>query len=121
VKVPLVEEAGMWSAPSWSPAVIMPDGRRESAIVFGVAQMPRDSQNSRYDLYIADRDGSNRRRIFPPQGWEGLVAPDLAWAPDGRQFALAYEGNLYLIEALDGVWHQLTGDGHSGQPRWDGG
>lgn len=119
LQVPIVSEAGMWSAPAWSPTIIAGE-KRESLIAYGVARLPRDSQNSRYDLYVMDRDGSNRRKVFPPEKWEGLVAPDLAWSPDGRLLVLAYEGNLYMIDIHSGTWNQLTADGHSGQPRWAG-
>lgn len=120
VGVKIAPEAGMWAAPSWSPVYRHGDGTRDSSIAYGVARLPLDSHNSRYDLFVMDRDGSNRIRLFPPAGREGLVAPDLSWSPDGRQLVLAHEGNLYLLTPRTGSWAQLTGDGHSAQPRWAG-
>ena len=119
LQVKVLGEAGMWAEPDWSPAA-PDDGVSDSWITFGKARIPRDSQNSRYDLYAMDRDGSNRQKVFPPAGWEGLVAPDLSWSPDARQLAIAYEGNLYLIDVVVNEWVQLTADGQSGQPRWSG-
>lgn len=119
-KVPLAPDVGMWTAPAWSPARLLPDGERESTIAFGVALSPRSSQDSRYDLYVMDRDGSNRRKLFPPADLPGLVAPDLAWSPDGRQMVIAHQGHLYLLGLDNGSWQQLTADGQSGQPRWRG-
>jgi len=116
LQVTAAPEAGMWAAPVWSPSTS--DGKGASAIAFGVARIPNDSQNSRYDLFLMDRDGSNQRRVFPPAGQEGLVAPDLAWSPDGRSMIVAHEGNLFLVDAVNGEWRQITGDGHSGQPTW---
>ncbi len=116
----LVEGAGMWAAPAWSPLGPRADGRPESRIVYGLARLPRDSGNSRYDLYAADSDGSDRRRLFPPEEVEGLVAPDRAWSPDGRRLVIAHEGNLYLLDVGDGEWQQLTSDGQGAQPRWAG-
>jgi len=120
LQVVLAPEAGMWAAPAWSPPDRRVLGRHENRIAYGVARLPRDSQNSRYDLYIMDRDGSNRVQVFPPDGWEGLVAPDRAWSPDGRLLALSHEGNLYLLDPETGEWSQLTSDGSSVQPRWAG-
>jgi len=120
VQALMAEEAGMWAAPHWSPARAAADGRAESFIVYGVARNPRDSHSSRYDLYVMDRDGSNRMRIFPPAGWEGVVAPDLAWSPAGWQLAVAHDGHIYLVDALTAEVTQLTADGHSAGPRWAG-
>ncbi len=120
VRVPLAPDVGMWTAPAWSPARRLPDGERASVIAFGVAYSPRSSQDSRYDLYVMDRDGSNRRKLFPPAGMPGLVAPELAWSPDGRQMVIAHQGYLYLLDIESGTYQQLTADGQSGQPRWAG-
>ena len=120
VQMLVVHEAGMWSAPDWAPTISTSDSQHENYIAYGQAHIPRDSQNSRSDLYVMDRDGSNRRKVFPPAGTEGLVAPDLAWSPDGRQMVIAHGGNLFLIDVAAGAVVQLTSDGHSGQPRWAG-
>jgi hypothetical protein len=74
VKVRLVEEVGMWSGPRWSPSA-------NGLLAYGQAQSPRNSQDSRYELYVMDRDGSNVRRLFPPEGLMALIAPDVAWSP----------------------------------------
>lgn len=121
LQLQVVRQAGMWSAPEWSPAFHTEGEQSESYLALGKARIPHDSQNSRYDLYVMDRDGSNQRQVFPPAGREGLVAPDLAWSPDGKSLVIAHEGNLYLVDTIDGEWAQLTADGHSGQPRWAAG
>jgi resuscitation-promoting factor RpfB len=120
LRMKILDEAGMWAEPEWSPAAADAADPGESWITYGKARIPRDSQNSRYDLYVMDRDGSNRRKIFPPAGREGLVAPDLSWSPDARRLVIAYEGNLYMIDVAANQWVQVTADGHSGQPRWRG-
>jgi Tol biopolymer transport system component len=111
IQVRLVEEVGMWATPTWSPAA-------GGALAYGQAQSPRNSQDSRYDLFLVDRDGSNKRRVFPPEGMMGLIPPEVSWAPGGDSFLLEYEGNLYLLDAKSGVLNQLTGDGQSSHPRW---
>ncbi len=110
-QVRLVEEVGMWSAPRWSPT---PNG----LLAYGQAQSPRNSQDSRYELFVMDRDGSNKRRLFPPEGLMGLIAPDVAWSLAGDALLFAYEGNLYVVDAQTGALLQLTSDGQSSHPRW---
>ena len=107
----MVEEVGMWSAPRWSPT-------SNSLVVYGQAQSPRNSQDSRYELFVMDQDGSNKRRLFPPEGLMGLIAPDVAWSPAGDALLLEYEGNLYRVGVQTGELAQLTSDGQSSHPRW---
>jgi Tol biopolymer transport system component len=107
----LVEEVGMWSGPHWAS---MPSG----LLAYGQAQSPRNSQDSRYELFVMDRDGSDKRYLFPPEGMMGLIAPDPAWSPTGDALLVEYEGNLYRVDARDGSLAQLTSDGQSSHPRW---
>ena len=111
VQTRLAEEVGMWSAPRWAPT-------DNGLLAYGQAQSPRNSQDSRYELYVADRDGSNNLRLFPPEGLMGLIAPDVAWSPAGDALLLEYEGNLYRVTVETGDLVQLTGDGQSSHPRW---
>lgn len=111
VQVRLVEEVGMWSGPRWSPV-------NNGLLAYGQAQSPRNSQDSRYELYVMDRDGSNVRRIFPPEGLMGLIAPDLAWSPLGDALLFEYEGNLYRVDVETAELERLTSDGQSTHPRW---
>ncbi len=110
LRVRLAEEVGMWSAPRWSPT--------GDLLVYGQAQSPRNSQDSRYELFLVDRDGSNSRRLFPPEGWMGLIAPDVAWSPAGDALLIEYEGNLYRLDVQTGKLAQLTSDKQSSHPRW---
>ena len=114
VHVRLKEEVGMWSGPRWAPA----GGEAGDLLAYGQAQSPRNSQDSRYELFVADRDGSNPRRLFPPGGMMGLIAPGVAWSPRGDALLLEYEGNLFCLDITTGNLDQLTADGQSTQPRW---
>ena len=114
VQARLVPEVGMWAAPRWSPVTEAGD----EFIAYGVAQSPRQSDLSRYFLYTMDRDGSNKRRLFPPPGEVGLKVVEIAWSPDGLQVVVAYNGNLYLVDVGSGQARQLTADGQSERPRW---
>jgi hypothetical protein len=107
----LAEEVGMWSSPRWSPV-------DEGLLAYGQAQSPRNSQDSRYELIVMDRDGSNNRRLFPPEGLMGLIAPDVAWSPRGDALLFEYEGNIYRVDAQTADLEQLTSDGQSSQARW---
>ena len=117
VHATLVRDAGMWASARWSPAV----GGADSLIAYGQAVNPHQSDHSRYDLYLIDRDGSNPRRLYPPSGAIGLSAPpQIAWAPTGRQMLLIHGGNLFILELDSGLVRQLTGDGGASSPRWRG-
>ena len=101
----------MWSAPRWAPGT-------SGLLAYGQAQSPRNSQDSRYELFVMDRDGSNKVRLFPREGFMGLIAPDVAWSPDGRALLFEYEGNLYTVDLDTQDLVQLTSDGQSTHPRW---
>jgi len=119
VRVRLVAGSGMWANPRWSPAYTTTQ-TTDSQIVYGQARYPASSQDSRYDLYLMDRDGSNRHPIFPPPGESGVRVPQVAWSPDARQLAAIYDGDVYLVDLTNGRVYQLTGDGQCSQPRWAG-
>ncbi len=124
--VPLSTEAGMWSAPSFSPA-LNTNGSEQSAgyIAWLQTREPHNSMNGEYDLMIADRDGSNQRSLFPPPGEAGIrkrdygLAPvDFAWSPDARHIAVTYRGDIWLVDSQSGEATQLTFDGGSSNPIW---
>jgi hypothetical protein len=114
----LEEEVGMWASPQFSPAVSPDETALEVQIAYLQAIDPLDSVISRYRLAIIDRDGSNSRVIFPPEGQPGLQPQVITWSPDGQQIALVYQGNLYLIDLTSGIARQITADGRSSTPRW---
>lgn len=111
VRMRLAEEVGMWSQPRWS---LVDDG----LLVYGQAQSPRNSQDSRYELFVMDRDASNKQRLFPPEGLMGLIAPDVAWSPHGSALLLEYEGNLYTVDLATDALLQVTNDGQGSHARW---
>jgi len=118
----LHESAGMWSSPVYSPLL---EGVNEAAIAYLRARDPYNSVNGEYDLVVADRDGSNARAIFPSPSQPGIVIRDfgitpqtLAWSPDGRQIAVIYQGNLWVVDVVTDAAYQLTFDGQSEHPVW---
>ena len=119
----LRRNAGMWSAPTFSPAGHGGDGY----IAWLSAREPQNSLSSAYDLVIADRDGSNERRVFPPDGHAGLLrlnfastAPPFAWSPDARHIAIVYRGDIWLVDATNADATKVTFDGASSFPVWSG-
>lgn len=118
----VVENAGIWSMPRYSPAVTNPDTGEQRAYI-GYLRA-RDLSNSindsaQYDLVIADRDGSNAVVIFPTPGQPGLTPdPHFTWSPDGTHIALIYQGNVWVIDITSRLGHQLTLDGGASTLVW---
>ena len=108
----LISGAGMWAAPAYAP--------EGDAIAFGQARTPYASQTSGYDLYVMDRDGSDRRHLFPPQEEIGLEYPEFAWGPGGDRMIVVYQGNLYLVHVDSGLVQQLVDTGGVTAVRWRG-
>ena len=70
------------------------------------------ADESGYSLYIADRDGSNARLLFPdPEMTTARNVSDFAWSANGQQILAIADGNLWLVAADSGASRQLTGDG----------
>lgn len=103
VKVKVDSDVGMWSGPAWG----------EMQIAYGSALMPLSSVDSRYEIYVMDRDGSNRLRVFPQSIEPGVRLPQLAWSPGGDRLLFIYNGDLYVVEHNGGHMRRLTGDGQS--------
>ena len=118
----IVESAGIWSSPQFSSLFNRNGSEFQSGyIAYLQARDIANSINSQaeYNLVVADRDGSNARVVFPPAGQPGLNAPQtLAWSPDAQQIAFIYQGNLWIVDVVSKVAHQLTLDGGASKPVW---
>lgn len=113
--VRMVRQSGMFAYPAASPGA-----QNESEIDYRVAYLqaysPLQSETSGYRLFIMDRDGSNRRALFPLEGAPGIEPQTPHWSPanddDSTAFiAILYQGNLWLVDSLSGQATQVTGDG----------
>ena len=114
-----VNEAGMWATPVWSPAQTEPaHAAQTSQIVFGRARSPYESANSAYDLYVMDRDGSNRRRLYPAEGDPGLKVPQVAWRREAGQLITVHQNDLFLIDLAQDSVRRLTFDGNVQFSTW---
>jgi resuscitation-promoting factor RpfB len=114
--VPIAQQTGMFAYPSVS-ALQSSSRERQYQVAYLQAIFPSQSETSRYRVVVMDRDGSNRRTIFPANDAPGLEPQTLAWAPDvidgqsGDFLALIYQGNLWLVDSGNGQAYQVTGDG----------
>jgi resuscitation-promoting factor RpfB len=120
LQLELAPRAGMFANPVPSPIQVTASGEHSFQVAFLQAMdQNADSSKSRYQLGVMDRDGSNLRFIFPPEGLPGLPANQkVTWSPDGRRLAVIYEGNLWLVDVEAGISQQLTGDGLSAKVVW---
>ena len=114
VNAALAKQTGMWASPAWSP----PDARGESRIAFGVAVAPSNSERSRYSLWTMDRDGGNKKQIFPKTNEDALTIAQVAWSPDAKQLIAVRDSDLWLYDFAASKWSQLTDNGASALPRW---
>ncbi|QPC81196.1 G5 domain-containing protein [Phototrophicus methaneseepsis] len=125
----VVDGAGMWSSPKFSPPVSEPGATYENGYLAYLRARDRiptaNGEYDRYDLIVADRDGSNARVLFPSEnqagiqpGRTGLTSHDFVWSPDGRMIAVIYLGDLWIIDVTSGAAYQLTFDGQSAYPVW---
>ena len=116
VTVQLSAQVGMFAYPSASP--VRENGAEKAyQVAYLQAIFPDQSETSRYRLVVMDRDGSNRRTLFPSADSNGLEPQTPVWTPQpiqgqtGDFLAVVYQGNLWLIDSGSGQAYQITGDG----------
>jgi hypothetical protein len=120
----LTPGVGMFAYPVPSPLEERPSGERAYQVAYLQALFPAQSETSRYRLTVMDRDGSNRRELFPVEGAGGLEAQRVVWSPasleESQALALAviYEDNLWLVDSTSGEAWQITGDGLTSRVDW---
>jgi hypothetical protein len=112
----IVQQTGMFASPS-SSYLQSSSTERQYQVAYLQAIFPEQSETSRYRVVVMDRDGSNRRTIFPADDAPGIHPQNPAWAPDsiegqtGDFIAVVYQGNLWLVDSGNGQAYQVTGDG----------
>ena len=95
----------------------------EDYIAFLDAILPDQSEISRYNLSIMDKDGSNQKKLYPGEGIQGLKPQVVYWEPDSDieqqpRIAFIAQGNLIIAEVGSGVLRQITGDGSIDKIDW---
>jgi resuscitation-promoting factor RpfB len=122
----IVSQVGMFSYPIISPIQPKPDGEQAYQVAFLQSIFPLQSETSRYHLMLMDRDGSNKRVLFPVEGAPGLspLKDWGVWSPapldDTRSHVLAliYQDNLWFVDTATGSARQITGDGLVSRIDW---
>jgi len=120
LQVSVVPSVGMFANPGFSPPV----GSDPARLAYLEAIFPEQSGSSRYRLFTIDQDGSNRARLYPPEGSSGMDPHKVIWAP-GRQenqprfLAFLYQGNIWLIDSDTAKTQQITGDGLVSRMDWE--
>lgn len=123
VTLPLVQQTGMFAYPSVS-SLQSSSREKQYQVAYLQAIFPSQSETSRYRLVVMDRDGSNRRTVFPANDAPGLEPQTPVWAPDliegqsGDFIAIVYQGNLWLVDSGTGQAYQVTGDGLATRVDW---
>jgi hypothetical protein len=121
----LAPQTGLFAYPLTSPLQEI-DGDVDYQIAYLQAQTPEQSQTSRYRMVVMDRDGSNRRSLFPSEESAGLEPQENwgAWSParlpdsGGMALAVIYQGNLWIVDVQTGEAMQVTGDGLTTRVVW---
>jgi hypothetical protein len=123
--LPLAGDAGMFAYPALSYLEELPEGELAYQIAYLQAIFTAQSESSRYRLVVMDRDGSNRKTIFPADGSGGLDPQEVVWGPgplpDSGNPALAviYEKDLWLVDSKTGEAWQITGDSLTSRVDWN--
>jgi resuscitation-promoting factor RpfB len=115
--IDLVPNCGLFCYPTPSP--VNKDGRYTIAYLGAI--LPDQSETSRYNLKVMDRDGSNQRKYYPDEGIEGLKPQSLKWSPtwaEDQLLAGFAQGNLILVNTETGSVKQITGDGSITKLDW---
>ena len=120
----LTREVGMFAYPISSPLSELPSEERAHQVAFLQALFPLQSETSRYNLLVMDRDGSNKKLLFPFEGAEGLEPQAVVWSPEeldeseNRAIGLVYQNNLWIVDSVTGEAWQITGDGLTSRIDW---
>jgi hypothetical protein len=96
-----IADMGIWSGAQWSPA----GDRPASRLAFLRAAEPAAGQDSAYELWLADGDGDNGARLYPPAGETGLFGQadqSFVWGPDGEAIAFILDESLHILNPATG-------------------
>ena len=116
-QVTLVEDVGIWAAVEWSPAATLPERRLATLRAID----PAAGQDGSYALWLADGDGSDARRLYPPEGESGAFARTqaLAWGPDAGRLAFIFDDALHILDLSSGeVFRAGRDDTVNSHPTW---
>lgn len=112
----MVPNCGWYCMPSASTK----DGDENYLVGFLSAIQTDADEEISYNLNVMDRDGSNRKRLYPSEGVQGLEPQTFQWSPSSENRIIAFisQGNLILVDVQRGSIKQLTGDGMISRITW---
>jgi resuscitation-promoting factor RpfB len=113
----LVEQTGMFALPSAAEEV--KETLELENLAYLQATFPLESRDSTYRIYLIDRDGSNKRLIFPHDDETGMRPNRVIWSPDGDAIAFIYKDDLYSFNLIDEGVQQITADGQTQSFDWN--
>ncbi|MDO9085879.1 MAG: G5 domain-containing protein [Anaerolineaceae bacterium] len=116
-----IDNVGMFASPT---AFFSQQKSGGFQIAFLQAIFPDNSDSSRYQLMLSDRDGSNLQRIFPIDDMQGLEPQKIFVSPCNQdincQLGFIYQGNFWIINLYEQLsTFQITGDGLITQIEWN--
>ena len=119
VKLEVVPDSGMFAYPVASPWM----DESNFLVAYLQAAFPDQSETSRTRLMVMDRDGSNRRVIFPAEGSQPIEPQQVNWSPAPEdniplRIAVIYQGNIWFVDPFTGNSQQITGDGLVSMLAW---
>ncbi|HEX7556306.1 MAG TPA: G5 domain-containing protein [Leptolinea sp.] len=119
LSVEAVPETGMFAYPVPSPWL----DESNYLVAYLQAAFPAQSETSRTRLMVMDRDGSNRRQIFPVEGSQPIEPQQITWSPPRtdnipQRLAVIYQGNIWFVDPFSGLSQQITGDGLVSMLAW---
>jgi hypothetical protein len=122
----LAWDVGMFAYPKISP--ILKSAVSESAyqVAYLQAIFPQQSSTSSYRVTLMDRDGSNKKILFPAledaglepsRGW-GVWAPEKLEGEGSYLLAVLHQGNIWVVNTETGQYWPATGDGRVQRMDW---
>jgi resuscitation-promoting factor RpfB len=116
---PLIRSCGLFCSFSSSSGY----SENDEYIAYLSAILPEQSEISRYNLFVMDKDGSNQKKLYPTEGIQGLKSQTLFWEPntgEDTQHRIAFisQGNLLFVDSSTGIIQQITGDGSIEKIDW---
>jgi hypothetical protein len=125
LQIRIAPQTGMFTYPIASPTISYNTGEEGYQIAYLQAIFPAQSDNSRYRMFVMDRDGSNNKLVYPIDNGAGLEPQQVEWSrsalPDTQQLAIGviYEGNLWIVDVGGTLGsRQVTGDGLISKISW---
>ena len=116
--VQLAENVGIWAAADWSPMAALP----RSSVAYLQAVDPAVGEESSYALWLAENDGSNKSRVFPPEGEAGTfdrTRHSLIWGPDSNLIAFIFDEELHILDLVSNdLFRAGADDTVNSHPTW---